>query len=201
MIPAAARGVSRPAANNRPAPSSVAQARRACSQPLRIPMLSNHRAVPGSFPPPNSLFKPCAMTVSPIVALSTQQTEVGGFHGERLSRGCHAGRIACGVQSGCGGSECWENGAVPDAAASLDAPVNGVSGAMVRRGARMVRRPRRAAAADASRSRSPGLRSSRSARSRSRSCSAGSSTTSSPRASRTAASAPARVVGGCRSRS
>ena len=37
------------------------------TEPLRKPMLSNQRAVPGMRPPPKNLFEPCAMTVSPTV--------------------------------------------------------------------------------------------------------------------------------------
>ena len=55
IIPAAANGVSRPAANSSPAPISVAAARRAWSAGQRIPIDPNQRAVPASPPPPNTL--------------------------------------------------------------------------------------------------------------------------------------------------
>ena len=64
-----------------------------------------------------------------------QQAEVSGFHTTRLSRVPSSGRITCAE-----GAAAGRMADVPDVAASLDAPVEGVSGAMVRRGAQMVRR-------------------------------------------------------------
>jgi hypothetical protein len=51
MIAAPASEESRPIAKSRPAPISVNAARRAWSQPGRMPMLSNHCAVPVKRPP------------------------------------------------------------------------------------------------------------------------------------------------------
>ncbi len=55
IIPAAANGVRRPAANIRPAPISVAAASRACTWGQRIPIDSKNPAVPASPPAPNTL--------------------------------------------------------------------------------------------------------------------------------------------------
>ena len=54
-MPAAAKGVSSPSASSTPEPISVKAAARACSQPGRMPMESNHPAVPSRRPPRNTL--------------------------------------------------------------------------------------------------------------------------------------------------
>ena len=55
IIPAAASGVRKPAANMTPAPISVAAARRACHVGQRMPMDPNQPAVPFRPPPPKTL--------------------------------------------------------------------------------------------------------------------------------------------------
>jgi hypothetical protein len=54
-----------------PAPSSVTVAASACTRPGRMPIDSNHRAVPGNLPPPKAWFQPCAMIVPPTTSRST----------------------------------------------------------------------------------------------------------------------------------
>jgi hypothetical protein len=71
MVPttaAAASELSKPRISSVPAPSSVSVANRACTRPGRIPIDSNHRAVPGSLPPPKAWFQPWASMVAPIDA-------------------------------------------------------------------------------------------------------------------------------------
>src|SRR6201997_701649 len=63
--PAAGIGVSSPAARPSPADTSVVAAMVAWNLPGFMPMLSNHRAVPGIRPPPKNLLKPCKASVSP----------------------------------------------------------------------------------------------------------------------------------------
>ena len=55
IIPAAASGVRKPSAINTPLPTSVVAASRACQRGQRIPMPSNHVAVPLSPPAPKNL--------------------------------------------------------------------------------------------------------------------------------------------------
>ena len=60
-----ASGVNRPSAMSAPAPSSVHEARIAWALPGRMPMLSNHRAVPAILPPPKKWYHPWAARVTP----------------------------------------------------------------------------------------------------------------------------------------
>src|SRR5215470_10120676 len=69
--PPAASGVRKPRTSRAPAPSSVTVAISAWTRPGRMPMDSNQRAVPGSLPPPNAWFQPCAMIVPPTAIRST----------------------------------------------------------------------------------------------------------------------------------
>ena len=58
IIPAAANGVISPAANSRPAPTSVTTDSRAWSSGHFIPIDPNHRAVPARRPPRNAWLYP-----------------------------------------------------------------------------------------------------------------------------------------------